>query len=81
MENSTDRVNTLVLGLGNVIMGDEGIGVYVVKEIEKHALPAGVECMDGGTGGFVLLGPLQNADHVILIDAAADRRQVYSCAG
>jgi len=72
LENSTDRVNTLVLGLGNVIMGDEGIGVYVVKEIEKHALPAGVECMDGGTGGFVLLGPLQNADHVILIDAAAD---------
>lgn len=60
------------MGLGNVIMGDEGIGVYVVKEIEKHTLPAGVECMDGGTGGFVLLGPLQNADHVILIDAADD---------
>ena len=72
MENSTNRVNTLVLGLGNIIMGDEGIGVCVVKEIEKHTLPAGVECMDGGTGGFVLLGPLQNADHVILIDAAAD---------
>ena len=72
MENSTNRVNTLVMGLGNVIMGDEGIGVYVVKEIEKHTLPAGVECMDGGTGGFVLLGPLQNADHVILIDAADD---------
>jgi hydrogenase maturation protease len=72
LENSTNRVNTLVMGLGNVIMGDEGIGVYVVKEIEKHTLPAGVECMDGGTGGFVLLGPLQNADHVILIDAADD---------
>jgi hydrogenase maturation protease len=72
LENSTNRVNTLVLGLGNIIMGDEGIGVYVVKEIEKHTLPAGVECMDGGTGGFVLLGAMQNADHVILIDAAAD---------
>lgn len=63
---------TLVLGLGNVIMGDEGVGVHVVRAIEKHSLPAGVECLDGGTGGFVLLEPLQNADRIILIDAAAD---------
>jgi hydrogenase maturation protease len=63
---------TLVLGLGNVLMGDEGIGVYVVRELEKHALPAGVECLDGGTGGFTLLEPLENADRIILIDAASD---------
>ncbi len=63
---------TLVLGLGNVLMGDEGIGVYVVRELEKHALPAGVECLDGGTGGFTLLDPLENADRIILIDAASD---------
>jgi len=63
---------TLVLGLGNVIMGDEGIGVHVVRALEKHPLPPGVECLDGGTGGFILLEPLQNADRVILIDAAAD---------
>ena len=61
-----------MLGLGNVLMGDEGIGVHVVRALEKHTLPAGVECLDGGTGGFVLLGPLQNADRIILIDAAAD---------
>jgi hydrogenase maturation protease len=64
------------LGLGNVIMGDEGVGVHVVRAIETHALPAGVECLDGGTGGFVLLGPLQNADRIILIDAAADGNPV-----
>ena len=46
---------TLVLGLGNVLMGDEGIGVYVVRELEEQTLPAGVECLDGGTGGFTLL--------------------------
>ena len=63
---------TLVLGLGNVLMGDEGIGVYVVREIEKHRLPPGVECLDGGTGGFTLLEPLENADRIILIDAASD---------
>ncbi len=67
-----ERVKTLVLGLGNVIMGDEGVGVHVVRAVEKHSLPAGVECLDGGTGGFVLLEPMQNADRVILIDAAAD---------
>ena len=50
---------TLVLGLGNVIMGDEGVGVHVVRALEKHTLPAGVECLDGGTGGFILLEPLR----------------------
>jgi len=53
-------------------MGDEGVGVHVVRALEKHTLPAGVECLDGGTGGFILLEPLQNADRIILIDAAAD---------
>jgi hydrogenase maturation protease len=63
---------TLVLGLGNVIMGDEGVGVHVVRAIAQRALPAGVECLDGGTGGFVLLEPLQNAGRIVLIDATAD---------
>jgi hydrogenase maturation protease len=63
---------TLVLGLGNVLMGDEGVGVHVVRALEGRRLPAGVECLDGGTGGFVLLEPLQSADQIILIDAAAD---------
>ncbi len=67
---------TLVLGLGNVIMGDEGVGVHVVRALEKNTLPAGVECLDGGTGGFILLEPLQMADRVILIDAAADGNPV-----
>jgi hydrogenase maturation protease len=69
---SSETKNTLVLGLGNVLMGDEGIGVHIVQALEKHTLPAGVECLDGGTGGFFLLEPLQNAGRVILIDAAAD---------
>jgi hydrogenase maturation protease len=63
---------TLVLGLGNVLMGDEGIGVHVVRALELHTLPEGVECLDGGTGGFVLLEPLQSAGRIVLVDAAAD---------
>ena len=71
-QEKNSRVKTLVLGLGNVLMGDEGIGVYVVRDLEKHALPEGVECLDGGTGGFTLLGPLEDADRIVLIDAAND---------
>jgi hydrogenase maturation protease len=63
---------TLVLGLGNVIMGDEGVGVHVVRTLEQHSLPEDVECLDGGTGGFILLEPLENASRIVLIDAAAD---------
>jgi hydrogenase maturation protease len=69
---ATKQDKTLVLGLGNIIMGDEGVGVHVVRALEKHTLPANVECLDGGTGGFVLLEPLQSADRIILVDAAAD---------
>ena len=69
---ANEPVKTLVLGLGNVLMGDEGMGVYVVREIEKHTLPAGVECLDGGTGGFTLLEPLEDADRIVIIDAAND---------
>lgn len=69
---STDAKKTLVLGLGNVIMGDEGVGVHVVRALEKLTLPNNIECLDGGTGGFILLEPLQGADHIILIDATDD---------
>jgi len=63
---------TLVLGLGNVLMGDEGVGVHVVRALERQPMPEHVECLDGGTGGFILLEPLEDAGRVILIDAAAD---------
>jgi hydrogenase maturation protease len=63
---------TLVLGLGNVIMGDEGIGVHVIRALVQQALPPHVECLDGGTGGFILLEPLQSASRIFLVDATAD---------
>ena len=75
-QETNNRVKTLVLGLGNVLMGDEGIGVYVVRALEEHTLPAGVECLDGGTGGFTLLEPLEDADRIVMIDAANDGHPV-----
>jgi len=53
-------------------MGDEGIGVHVVRYLEKQPLPAGVVCLDGGTAGVNLLEPMQEAENVLLIDATLD---------
>ncbi len=75
-DKTAKQNKTLVLGLGNVLMGDEGVGVHVVRAVENHTLPANVECLDGGTGGFTLLEPLQEAGRIILIDAAADGNPV-----
>jgi len=61
--------NILILGLGNVLMGDEGIGIKAVEYLQKHTLPANVEILDGGAGGFQLLSLFQEYAHIIIIDA------------
>jgi len=62
----------LVLGIGNVLMGDEGVGVHVVRHLERLGVPEGVELLDGGTGSFLLLEPMNRARRIILIDATLD---------
>lgn len=63
----------LVLGIGNTLLGDEGVGVYVARHLaELGDLPAHVEVLDGGTGSLTLLEPMRSARRMILIDAAAD---------
>lgn len=66
--------NILVLGIGNVIMGDEGVGVHAIKELEKKTFPNNVELLDGGTGGFHLLEYLQKYPTIIMIDATMDNK-------
>jgi hydrogenase maturation protease len=61
----------LVLGIGNLLMGDEGVGVHAVRKMEG-TLPRDVSLLDGGTGGFQLLGELTGHNPVILIDATMD---------
>ena len=72
MSSESKRFQTLILGIGNVLMSDEGVGVHVIRHLESRALPEGVECFDGGTGSFHLLDPMQSAERVILVDAALD---------
>lgn len=65
----------LVLGIGNLLMGDEGIGIHVIREFEsKHQFKNLVDVVDGGTGGFHLLSYLQEYENVIIVDAAIGDR-------
>ena len=59
----------VVIGIGNLLLMDEGIGVHTINELEKHDLPGSIEIYDGGTGGFKLIDLMHGADIVIFIDA------------
>ena len=61
---------TLVLGLGNTLLGDEGAGVYAVRALqEQYADRADVEFLDGGTLSFARGGSIEDAESLIVIDA------------
>lgn len=70
----TSEKRTLVLGIGNLLMGDEGVGVHAIREMEKNTFSDHVALMDGGTGGFHLLSLFQEYDPIIVIDATMDQR-------
>jgi hydrogenase maturation protease len=62
--------NILVIGMGNVLMQDEGVGVRAIEELENHYhIPQGVTLMDGGTTGIELYNPLLACDQLIVADA------------
>ncbi len=65
----------LILGIGNYLMGDEGIGVHVINRLQQENIE-GVDMVDGGTGGFHLLGHFEGYKTVILIDATLDNNPV-----
>lgn len=62
----------LILGIGNYLMGDEGVGVHTALRLQEMGLPENIEIVDGGTGGFHLLQYFEDHDTVILIDATLD---------
>lgn len=71
----TDRTaaRTLVLGIGNTLLSDEGVGVAVIEHLKAGGrIPPGVDLLDGGTGSLVLLDPMREAHRMVLVDATAD---------
>jgi hydrogenase maturation protease len=63
------RGEILVMGVGNYLMGDEGIGVQIVQQMEKMELPGYLDVLDGGTGGFLLMNYFDEYPHIIFVDA------------
>lgn len=64
------RPTTLLLGLGNPLRGDDGVGPRLVEELAQRGLPEGVTILDGGTGGLDLLQVLEGWRRVVVVDAA-----------
>jgi hydrogenase maturation protease len=63
-------VNVLVLGIGNVLMTDDSVGIRVINELERrYRFPENVELLDGGTSGIELLSYIVNRDYLIIVDA------------
>lgn len=72
--NSEKKDRILILGIGNYLMGDEGVGVHTVHALSKIDLPKNVDIMDGGTGSFDLMPILSQYPLVIFVDATMDGR-------
>jgi hydrogenase maturation protease len=64
-------MKTLVLGIGNTLLTDEGVGIHVLQALEPRLahLPD-VTLLDGGTLSFTLAGPIEETDALIVVDAA-----------
>ena len=63
--------DTLVLGIGNTLLADEGAGIHLLNHLrDNHADLPGVTWLDGGTLGFVLAPRVEDCDNLVVLDAA-----------
>ncbi len=60
--------DTVIIGIGNILLKDDGVGVYVIRQLENEELPANVELVDGGTSTLDTLGYFLEYNKVIVVD-------------
>jgi hydrogenase maturation protease len=63
-----DQKPVLILGVGNLLLKDEGVGVHVAQRLMAMDLPPDVEVLDGGTAGLDLLEAIEGRDKVVVVD-------------
>ena len=69
----SEHQNLLILGLGNLLLADDGVGPAAVTSLKaSYLVPEGVRVLDGGTLGLSLLPYIEDVDAVILVDAIRD---------
>ncbi|SHI18455.1 HyaD/HybD family hydrogenase maturation endopeptidase [Desulfosporosinus lacus] len=59
----------MVMGVGNILLSDEGLGVRFLDELAKNTFPDNVELLEGGTAGLELVHLIQDVDFLIIVDA------------
>jgi len=69
LKNIKKNKDILIVGIGNILLGDEGIGVHIIKELEKLNLPDKVELLDIGIAIFSLILHISGRKKVIIVDA------------
>jgi hydrogenase maturation protease len=69
MSDIVARGNTVILGVGSLLMRDDGVGVHAANQLERLSLPDGVEVREGGTDGFKLINIILKAGRLILVDS------------
>ncbi|NTW99296.1 MAG: hydrogenase maturation protease [Geobacteraceae bacterium] len=73
-------MSVLVLGIGNLVMGDDAVGALVAQRLQRrYCFPDNVEVIDGGTLGLDLLPKLENITHLIMIDAVETGQNAGTC--
>lgn len=61
--------NLLILGLGNILLGDEGVGIHIINKLKKKLLPDYVSIIDGGTMGLNLIETISGYQEALVVDA------------
>ncbi len=63
--------NVLILGIGNILQSDDGIGVHIINQMQMSdiPLPENIELMDGGTAGHDLIALMEGRDKIVIVDA------------
>ncbi len=80
MASVPQQISVLVLGIGNLLMGDDGVGVVVVQRLQKgYRFEGNVVVMDGGTLGLDLLPDLENITNLIIVDAVETGKKAGTC--
>lgn len=70
IEHPVPPSGTLVIGIGNNLLGDDGAGIHAIERLRGKRLPDHVELVDGGTLSFTLLEQVENAEFLVIVDAA-----------
>lgn len=68
MTENAQNGTMMVLGLGNLLLGDEGFGIHVIRRLKEVGLPRQIRIEEGGVGGFNLLGHLDGVKRLLVVD-------------